>query len=134
VQPRCLPAGHVSHAIQIAEAIKATGLGCDTADLTWAAIPRIYRSGVPTSDQVDCQIGNDLVTIFLFPDHAALLTAQPEVRHGVCLVNATHPENFSYVQGENWVLSPESKASADRMAQALHASVQTLDCPLGAKP
>lgn len=131
VKARCLPTGDVGHAIQVAEAIKASGLGCDTADLVSVSARKLGvpdTPGLPKSDVVDCEIGDDDITITLYADHATLLSALPMVRQGVCFVNATQPGNLTYAQGNNWIVFPERAATAVRLAPSLHSSVQTVHC------
>ncbi len=61
LQPHCLPDGHVAHALQIAEAIKASGIGCDTASLD-EPTDKPEVPGGQLIESVSCDVRGESVT------------------------------------------------------------------------
>jgi hypothetical protein len=129
VQPRCLPDGHVSHALQVAEAIKASGLGCDTASLDSSVVKTPPSPANPT-EEVSCDIGDDSISISLWTDHDGLARAIPYLRQGQCYVEAHNPtdQGQTYVEGDNWIAYPQYTTTADRLRTALGGTEQTNHC------
>lgn len=137
VAAHCLPSGHVGHAIQVAEAIKASGLGCDTADLISESARKLGvpdTPGLPKSDVVDCAIGDEDVTITLYADHTALMSAGPYLREAECYMrshqspNTVYPPNTTYVAGDNWIVFPMKKATAEAVATSIGGALRTNEC------
>ncbi len=124
VQPHCLPNGHVAHALQVAEAIRASGVGCDTASLDKPkATPEI--PGGQLLEQVSCDVGDESVAITLSLSPTIDLSL---MRTGACFVNKARPGNLTYVKGTNWIAAPERAATAHLIGDRLHASVETFHC------
>jgi hypothetical protein len=124
VAPRCLPAGHITDALQVAAAIRAAGLGCETVDLDHPKpVPEI--PGRQLIEQVSCDVGDETVTITLTPEPILDLTL---MRAGVCFVNKTHPGNLTYVDGTNWNAFPETAATALLLADRLHEPTRSVHC------
>jgi hypothetical protein len=121
-----LASGPVAHALEIAGAIKAAGLGCNTAALETGPWSNTHAD--PAKEQASCDIGDDIVSISLFADHDALTRGFSLMRQGACFVNATHPGNLTYVEGNNWVVFPQKTATAHVLGEALHATLQTIHC------
>jgi hypothetical protein len=129
VQPHCLPAGRVNHALQVAEAIKASGVGCDTASLDWGK-PRAAIPGGQLLESISCYVGDDSVAISLALAPTIDLSS---LRKGTCFVLKAHPANltYTYVKGANWVAFPEMPErlpTARLIADGLHLPVATLRC------
>jgi hypothetical protein len=129
VKPHCLPVGPVVHALQLAEAINASSLGCETASLDSSVIKTPPTSASP-KEQVSCDIGDDSITISLWADHNGLARAIPYVRQGHCYVETHNPSNQgrTYVEGDNWIVYPQYTATAHRLGTALRATEQTIHC------
>jgi hypothetical protein len=126
VQPRPLPAGGVTHAIQIAEAMRAAGIGCETAEVE-PGPPA--TTPVDPKEEVSCDVGDDTVAIRMFADHAALVAATgTTLRQGICFVAKNQATNLTYAEGDNWIVFPQQKATAARISAALHAALETVRC------
>jgi hypothetical protein len=126
VEPRPLPSGTIAHAIDVAEGIRATGLGCTNADLEIG--PFNGTPGSPYKEQASCNIGDDIVTITLFVDHASLVSGASFIRQEVCFSAAHQKTNLTYVNGDNWIVFPERAATARELAFFLPAELVTLHC------
>jgi len=126
VEAKPLAPGPVAHVVDIAGAIKATGLGCDTAAVSTG--PRNNTPVQPAKEQGSCDIGDDGVAITLFADQDMLARGVSLLRQGACFVNATHPGNLTYVEGDNWIAFPQRTENARRIGEALHATLRTIRC------
>ncbi|MDQ1448048.1 MAG: hypothetical protein QOC79_1019 [Actinomycetota bacterium] len=123
VQPHGLPSRHVADVLQVAEAIRAGGVGCDTASLDKPkATPEV--PGGQLIEKASCGIGDDTVAVTLALAPTIDLSL---ARMGACFVNKTHPGNLSYVKGINWIAATE-QATAQLIAGRLHLLVETLRC------
>jgi hypothetical protein len=125
VEGRPLPEGPIGHAIAIAEAINASGLGCATADLETG--PSNGTPGNPAIEQVSCTVGDDTIAVSLFADHAALLSASSFISQASCF-GASQKAKVPYVRGTNWIVFPERAATARRIAGAIGADASTIVC------
>jgi hypothetical protein len=126
VQPHELPAGPIAHAIEVAAAIKAAGLGCDTASIE--TTPLKNTPGNTTKEQVSCLIADDNVAISLYADHNALVNGLPMLRQASCFIAAKQATNQTYVQGNNWIVFPEQAETVGRMAEPIHGTLRTIHC------
>jgi hypothetical protein len=126
VDAKPLPSGMVASALDIAAGIKAAGIGCEDASLVGAAFPDDPRN--PTKEQVSCDIGDDNVDINLFADHDALGAALPMVQTMGCTSASRQDTNLSYVEGDNWIVFSEHRATAEQIAEALDAALRTISC------
>jgi hypothetical protein len=124
VQPHRLPTGHIAHALQVAEAIRASGVGCATASLERPhATPEV--PGGQLLEQVSCEVRDDTVAVTLSPAPTIDLSL---AHMGACFVNKSHPGNLSYVKGTNWIAAPEQTTTARLIASRLHLAVETFRC------
>jgi hypothetical protein len=124
VQPRGLPSGHVADVLQVAEAIRASGVGCDTASLDKpTATPEV--PGGQLIEKVSCDVRDDTVAVTLSLAPTIDLSL---LRMGACFVNKTHPGNLSYVKGTNWIAASEQATTAHLIAGRLHLPVETFRC------
>ncbi len=124
--PTPLPSGQVAHAVEIAQAIKAGGLGCGEASIE-SGLDNA-SGGNPRTEQVSCDIGDDTVEISRFGDQADLLAAKPAVHAATCYGATRQHSNATYVQGENWIVFPEQAATARRIARAIGGTLVTEHC------
>jgi hypothetical protein len=124
--PKPLPSGELVHAVEIAQAIKADGLGCDEASIETGLDDA--TAGHPATEQLSCDVGDDTVEIGRFGDHAALLAAKPAVHASTCYVVTRQQSNATYVEGENWIVFPEQTATARRIAHAIGGALVTEHC------
>lgn len=125
--------GAVAHAMVVAEAIKASHIGCD--DPTQAPVPRAGTAANPVTEIATCDIGDDSVVITLFRDHRSMVTlGLPYMHQATCYVhghqspNTSYPPNLTYVEGENWIFFPEKQSTAEKVATAVGGSLRTVSC------
>lgn len=123
----------VAHAMVVAKAISAAHAGCD--DPTSETGPDAGTATNPVTEQVTCVIGDDNIVISLFRDHASMVSAGlPYLHQGDCYMQShqspdtAYPPNWTYVAGDNWIVYPEKKATADAVASAIGGSLRTDDC------
>jgi hypothetical protein len=110
--------GSIDDAITVAEGLRANDLGCEVASVDEA------------TEQVSCLIGDDLVSISRFADHAALVASEPMIRGAACFLAADKENvNLTYVEGDNWIVYPQQEATAHAIARALEARLRVIDCP-----
>jgi hypothetical protein len=126
VLPKPLHPGEVAHALEIAQAIKAGGLGCSEASIETGLDSG--SAGNPQTEQVSCDIDGDTVEISRYVDHSGLLAAKPAVHTATCYVATRQRSNRTYVQGENWIAFPEQADTARRIARAIGGSLVTEHC------
>jgi len=129
VQARALASGPVAHATDIAAGIAAAGLGCKNASLD-SEVPNAQNDtvGNPAKESVSCDIGEDITTITLYDDHAKLESSMSFIRQSTCYTHKQQPTNLSYAAGDNWIVFPQEKATAQRVASALRASLESVTC------
>src|SRR4051794_11385705 len=120
-----LPSGTVASALDVAAAIKAAGIGCEEASLDSAGMPDDPNN--PTKEQASCEIGDDSIAFSLFADGDSLEKASPMVHAISCTAAAHQATNLTYVEGSNWIVYPEHKATAERVAQAI-GTLRTITC------
>jgi len=124
-----LQGGDIKHAVEVAQAIKASGLGCDVASLDWQGIPAAKRPP-DLPEQVSCDVaGGNMVTVLRFKDHDALLGEASYFHQAVC---ASSPHDaVHYVAGSNWAVfpgQPDTNNTERRLASGLPGASQTLKC------
>ena len=125
--------GSVAHAMVVANAIKAARIGC--VDPTMETVPDAGTALNPFTEQVTCLIGDDNIVISVFRDHDAMTRlGLPYMRQARCYMeshespNTTFPPNMTYAAGDNWIVYPEKKSTAVKVAAAVGASVRTDAC------
>jgi hypothetical protein len=125
VHPRPLPDGRLEHAIAVAEAIRAAGLGC-----TSTVVEPPPPSGLPgdPTERVDCDVDADTIPIILFDDRDAVEQSLTILRRRVCSGTSDPPTDLTYVAGENWVAFPQPDTTARTIAARLDQRVTTLHC------
>jgi hypothetical protein len=124
----------VTHAMVVAVAIKAARIGCDHPMPGVVPQAGSFASGAIT-EQVDCVIGDDNIVISLFRDqHAMTSVGLSFLRQAQCFLDShgspdtSYPPNVTYVAGENWIVFPESKSTAETVATAIGGSLRTSKC------
>jgi len=127
VRPRPLPAGRVRHALAVAEAINAAGLGCRQAAIE-PRLPLAGRSSTDPLEKVDCNVGDDSIAISLFESRAALVASLAVLRRGACFVARSQPTNLTYVTHDDWIVYPQHRATARALGERLGATVTTIRC------
>jgi len=124
LQPHCLPEGHVAHALQVAEAIKASGIGCNSASLD-APTAKPEVPGGQLIESVSCDVRDESVSISLTPAPTIDLSL---MQTGACFVNKTRPGGLSYAKGVNWIAAAETDATTKLIADRIHMPVEHFHC------
>jgi hypothetical protein len=128
VTAKALPRGDIEQAIEVAQAIKASGLGCDRASLDWQGIPPEQRPP-DLPDQVSCDVGGNTLAITRFEDHDLWSDNPAALKNEVCA--SSPPAVVRYVAGTNWVVfpgTPDSGDTARRLAEVLPGELRTIRC------
>ena len=122
-----LQRGDIKHAIEVAEAIKASGLGCDIASFDWQGIPAAKRPP-DFPDEVSCDVAGNTITIARYKDHHALMAKTSLFHQEVC-VSSPH-DAVHYVAGSNWTVFPAQPDTRTerRLVAVLPGASQTLKC------